>query len=95
MHRLLADLAGNSAYVRSMRELSTLTCLVILLFDAPAALGCRADEHNDIVEAIARRDLDRAQQLMLAHLDHIEQGVSLDDPAVEADLEAVFLDMEN
>lgn len=32
---------------------------------------------------------------MLAHLDHIEQGVSLDDPAVEADLEAVFLDMEN
>lgn len=80
---------------RRVIEPAVLQRLVILLFDAPTALGCRADEHNDIVEAIARRDLDRAQQLMLAHLDHIEQGVSLDDPAVEADLEAVFLAMEN
>jgi len=94
-HRLLAELAGNFAYLRSMRELSTLTCLIILLFDAPTAASCRADEHTDIIDAIARRDLARAQQLMLAHLDHIEQGVSLDDAALEADLEAVFLDMEN
>lgn len=94
-HRLLADLAGNFAYVRSMRELSTLTCLIILLFDAPTALSCRADEHTAIVDAIARHDLDRAQQLMLAHLDHIEHCVSLDGAALEADLEAVFLDMEN
>ena len=36
-HVLLAELAGNSALARSMRELSTLTCLIISLYDAPTA----------------------------------------------------------
>ena len=34
-HALLAELAGNSALARSMRELSVLTCLIIFLYDAP------------------------------------------------------------
>ena len=31
-----------------MRELSTLTCLIISLYDAPTATSCRADEHEEI-----------------------------------------------
>ena len=89
-HTVLADLAGNSALSRSMRELSTLTCLVIFLYDAPTATSCRADEHSQIIEAIAKRDVARAEKLMLEHLDHIEGSLKLDNATEEVDLEAIF-----
>lgn len=89
-HVLLAELAGNSALARSMRELSVLTCLIISLYDAPTATSCRADEHEEIVAAVNRGDAARAEKLMLHHLDHIEQSLKLDDSAEEVDLESVF-----
>lgn len=92
-HMLLAELAGNTALVRSMRELSTMTCLIIFLYDVPTATSCRADDHALLVAAIAARDVTQAQTLMLHHLDHIEQSLKLDGSPVEADLEAIFQDL--
>lgn len=92
-HQLIAELAGNTALARSMRELSTLTCLIIFLYDAPTSASCRADEHSEIIEAIARRDADRAEKLVLKHLEHIESSLSLDDSTAEVDLAAVFSDV--
>jgi DNA-binding GntR family transcriptional regulator len=89
-HQLLATLAGNTALARSLRELSTLTCLIIFLYDAPTANSCRADEHSSIIEAIAKRDAARAEKLMLEHLDHIEKSLTLHTATMEVDLEAVF-----
>lgn len=89
-HVLLAELAGNSALARTMRELSTLTCLIIFLYDAPTATSCRADEHSEIVDAIARRDPQRAERLMIEHLDHIEGSLKLHASTEEVDLDAVF-----
>lgn len=89
-HTLVAELAGNSALARSMRELCMLTCLTIFLYDAPTAQSCRNDEHQRIVEAVAKRDRARAEKLMLDHLDHIEGSLKLDNGNGEADLEAIF-----
>lgn len=89
-HTLLAGLAGNSALARTMRELSTLTCLIIFLYDAPTSTSCRADEHSQIIEAIARRDPVRAEKLMREHLDHIESSLKLDTTAAEVDLAEIF-----
>jgi DNA-binding GntR family transcriptional regulator len=89
-HQLLAELAGNSALARTMRELSTLTCLIISLYDAPTATSCRADEHEEIVEAIKRRDARKAETLMLHHLDHIQESLKLDAGSDEADLESIL-----
>lgn len=89
-HSLAADLAGNTALARSMRELSVLTCLMIFLYDAPTSTSCRADEHSQIIEAIAKRDPARAERLMREHLDHIESSMKLDTATEEADLEAIF-----
>lgn len=91
-HWLLAELAGNTALLRSMRELTSMTCLIIFLYDAQTANSCRADEHEEIVAAIAARHVARAQALMLHHLDHIEQSLKLESPQAEADLEAIFRD---
>jgi DNA-binding GntR family transcriptional regulator len=89
-HLLLAELAGNSALARTMRELSTLTCLIISLYDAPTATSCRADEHEEIVEAIKRSDARRAETLMLHHLEHIQESLKLDAGSDEADLESIL-----
>ena len=89
-HLLLAELAGNTALVRSMRELSTITCLIIFLYDAPTATSCRDDDHADIIGAIAAKDVAKAQAMMLHHLDHVEQSLKLDGSPAEADLEAIF-----
>jgi DNA-binding GntR family transcriptional regulator len=91
-HTLLAEQAGNTALARQMRELSSLTCLVIFLYDAPTATSCRDDEHAQIVEAIAHRDVARAQALMLEHLEHIEGSLRLEPGTGEVDLEAIFRD---
>lgn len=89
-HSLAAELAGNSALARSMRELSVLTCLMIFLYDAPTATSCRADEHSQIIDAIAKRDAARAERLMLEHLDHIESSMNLESNTEQVDLEAIF-----
>ena len=63
---------------------------MIFLYDAPTSTSCRADEHSQIIEAIAKRDSPRAEKLMLEHLEHIESSMKLDATAEEVDLEAIF-----
>ncbi|MFC5605778.1 GntR family transcriptional regulator [Variovorax soli] len=89
-HTLLAELAGNSLLARSMKELSTLTCLTISLYDAPTANSCRVDEHSAIVDAIRAGDLALARKLMLRHLQHIEDSLDLNSESEEVDLESVL-----
>jgi DNA-binding GntR family transcriptional regulator len=89
-HSLAADLAGNSALARAMREMSVRTCLMIFLYDAPTATSCRADEHSKIIDAIAKRDAAKAERLMLEHLDHIEKSMKLEASTEEVDLAAIL-----
>jgi DNA-binding GntR family transcriptional regulator len=89
-HSLAAELAGNATLARTLRELSVLTCLMIFLYDAPTASSCRADEHSQIIEAIAKRDATKAQRLMLEHLQHIQDSMTLEAATEEVDLEAIF-----
>lgn len=89
-HQLLAELAGNSAMIRSMRQLAVLTCLIIFLYDAPISTSCRADEHAQVIDAVEAGDVALAQNLMLRHLDHIETSLRLEDTMEETDLESIF-----
>lgn len=89
-HSLAAELAGNTALARSMRELTVLTCLMIFLYDSPTSTCCRADEHSKIIDAVAKRDASRAERLMLEHLDHIESSMKLEASEEQIDLKAVF-----
>ena len=90
-HMLLAEQAGNTALARHMRELSTLTCLIIVLYDAPTASTCLADEHSTSSMRSPTATC-RAESLMLDHLDHIESSLKLEPATAEADLEAIFKD---
>lgn len=89
-HFMLADMAGNSFLARTLRELETLSALIITLFGTPDHQGCPGD-HVSLVDAIEAGDQARAAELMQHHLGHVESSVQLDAPAKEvATLEQIF-----
>ena len=91
-HMLISELAGNQALARTMRELSSLTCLIIILYDAPTASSCRAVGTAWFLhfEEIAKRDIEGAQKIMLEHLAHIEGSLNLEPADSEVDLATIF-----
>ena len=92
-HVLLAELSGSSIYHRMMRELTPLTCLAILSFEAPTAAACPNDEHARLIDAIEAQDIGLAAALMTEHLNHIERALNLSqhDEDVQVDLEELLL----
>lgn len=92
-HVLLAELAENTALLRTARELATQTCLTISLYSPSTALSCRADEHADIARAITAGDSDSAVKLMLEHFDHIQDSLDLNSFQGEIDLESLFAEV--
>jgi DNA-binding GntR family transcriptional regulator len=90
-HILLAQISGNSFLVRTLRELESLTALIIILYDAPDEHHCPYDDHPLLVDAIEAHDAERAAELMVRHLDHVEHSLKLEPPeSGEIDLESVF-----
>lgn len=90
-HQIIAEVAGNRFLARTMRELETLTCLVIILYDAPNVPACPYHEHSGLVDAIQARDAELAASLMAEHLRHVEASLDFHRGADgEIDFEAVF-----
>jgi len=90
-HLLIAEVAQNPYLGKYMRELCSLTCLVIALYDAPGMPACPHHEHSAIVDALEAQDADRACALMVEHLTHVENTLRLEMPASEdIDFEEVF-----
>jgi DNA-binding GntR family transcriptional regulator len=89
-HNVTAELAGNSAMARMLRELTALTCLTILLYDAPAASGCMIDDHGLITDAIERRDPAAAAEIMVRHLKDLENQLVFEESVDEVDLADIF-----
>lgn len=92
-HILLAQMTRNRTLERIMRELTSLTCLIITLYDRPGAPACPQDEHTQLVQMIEKGDSAVASQHMLQHLVHIERTLNLDgDLNYSPDFEAIFAD---
>jgi DNA-binding GntR family transcriptional regulator len=90
-HQLIAEIAGNRFLAKTMRELEALTCLVIILYDAPNMPACPYHEHSDLVDAIESRDEERAAALMIEHLRHVEASLHFDGRGDgEIDFESIF-----
>lgn len=91
-HVLLAELSGSRILHRMMHELTPLTCLAILAFEAPTPSACPNDEHTRLVDAIEAGDVQAAASLMREHLHHIESALRLDAQTErEVDLARILL----
>jgi DNA-binding GntR family transcriptional regulator len=76
-HLMLASVAGNAILQRFMEELVARSSLVIALYGRSGASSCGHGDHLAILEALERRDGERAASLMLHHIDHIEADLDL------------------
>jgi DNA-binding GntR family transcriptional regulator len=92
-HQLIADIAGNRFLAKTMRELEALTCLVIILYDAPNVPACPYHEHTDLVDMIEGRNEERAAAFMVEHLKHVEASLNFDGSGDgEIDFDSIFSD---
>ena len=84
-HKLLSELAGNAALDRFMEHLICRTPLLTLAHRGPRLAYCGAEEHREIVEALARKDVALAVRRMTAHLTNLESQLRLDEEEPQAD----------
>jgi DNA-binding GntR family transcriptional regulator len=89
-HLQLAQLSGNPVYVDFMRELISLTSLIIALYEMPGNTGCIFDEHDGLLDAMLAKDEARAARLMEEHLCKIERRLNLDRQNGAIDLRQIF-----
>ncbi|GAB2479382.1 GntR family transcriptional regulator [Comamonas humi] len=90
-HILIAEMSENTYLTKYMRELCSLTCLVIALYDAPGVPSCPEHEHDAILDALEAGEVDRACALMVEHLTHVENALRLEMPEEpEVDFAAIF-----
>lgn len=76
-HIKLAQATGNAVLARIMRELVTRTSLIIGLFGMSGVSSCEEHEHLEILTLVRNHDGDGADELVRAHLAHIEADLNL------------------
>ncbi len=76
-HLLLASLAGNAILEKFMGELVARSSLVIALYGRSGISSCGHGDHSAILDALEARDVEKANHLMMLHLDHIEADLDL------------------
>ncbi len=79
-HLRLAELARNPILQRYLVETVSRCSLIVALHELPGNAVCEHDEHERIVDCIAKGDVAGAVALMDAHLRDLEQHLELDNP---------------
>ena len=78
-HKLLSELAGNGALDRFMEHLICRTPLLTLANKGSRHTYCGADEHREIVDALARRDPVLAARRMTSHLSALQKQLHVEE----------------
>lgn len=78
-HLKIAEIAGNSYYIRYLEELISLTYVIIAFYGYKQLMYCSSDEHTQILNAIRQKDESSAERLIVEHLTLIEQSLDFDE----------------
>jgi len=76
-HLRIAALSRNPILQRYLEEIVSRCSLIVALYEPPGNAACEHDEHERIVDCIARHDGDAAAALMAEHLRILERNVVL------------------
>lgn len=89
-HLILAQIAGNQLFCDFLSELTALSSLILEKFQDEHGDACDGDHHRQLVALITAGETAAARQLMLAHLDEIENSLVFEHLPRTTDLQAVF-----
>ena len=76
-HVRMAELMGNQVLAQILSELISRCALITLMYQSSNAAEHSAEEHAEILKAIAAKDEDLAVKLMDEHLRNVEEGLAL------------------
>lgn len=77
-HVRMAELMGNEVLAQILGELISRCALITLMYQSTNAAENSAEEHAEILKAIAAKDEDLAVKLMDKHLRNVEESLALD-----------------
>ncbi|WP_138467170.1 GntR family transcriptional regulator [Poseidonocella sp. HB161398] len=80
-HTRIIALSGNEPLEEVMRNLTARTILISLRYQSSAGALASHRDHCDIADAISRGDMDAAAELSLSHLEDVESGLLMQEPA--------------
>lgn len=89
-HLKLAEAAVNTPLISFQRSLVSQTSLIIAQYESSHRSHCSYDEHTQLIDAIEARDAPLAVELMMHHMDHIDDKLNLGQDSASDDLHAVF-----
>ncbi|MGO1461540.1 MAG: GntR family transcriptional regulator [Marinobacter sp.] len=89
-HLKLAEVAGNAPLTGFQRSLVSQTSLIIAQYEKVTRSHCSFDEHNQLLDAVAAKDTEKAISLMMRHMDHIDEKLNFDDEGTTDDLHVIF-----
>lgn len=89
-HLKLAEVAGNAPLTGFQRSLVSQTSLIIAQYEKVTRSHCSFDEHNELLDAIADKDTEKAVSLMMHHMNHIDEKLNFDDEGTTDDLHVIF-----
>jgi DNA-binding GntR family transcriptional regulator len=75
LHLEIADIAGNQILVRFLAELVARSSLIVALYGKSGISACGVHDHRDIIAALCKKDGERAAELMIEHLHHIDHDL--------------------
>ncbi|MGH8352001.1 MAG: GntR family transcriptional regulator [Pseudomonas sp.] len=89
-HLKLAEAAGNVPLIGFLRSLISQTSLIIALYEISSRSQHSYLEHIEVIDAIEARDQEKAVELMMRHMDHVDDKLNLEEEGASDDLHAVF-----
>jgi DNA-binding GntR family transcriptional regulator len=85
-HVVIANLMGNQVLAQLLGELISRCALITLMYQTTNAAEHSAEEHAEILKAIAAKDEATAVRLMDEHLRHVEENLALDRKLPSSDI---------
>jgi DNA-binding GntR family transcriptional regulator len=85
-HLRLAELSGNEILQRYLAEIVSRCSLIVAVHQPPGNAACEHDEHERIVDCIAKGDAEGAVKVMNQHLGDLEEHLMLASPGDEKSL---------
>ncbi len=75
-HVCLAECLGNNLLADSLRDLTARTTLIAMLYQSSHDAAESCEDHVQIVKALEKGDLIRAEQLMQSHIGSVQAALS-------------------
>lgn len=93
-HRTVAEAAGNPVLAEILSNLLSRSALTQAVYVARGRAGCLCDDHYSLLDAFEARDADRAETVMIAHINNMISRMDLAPMPEDVDIEdALRLDL--